>query len=89
KSPDRISYSEAPVDAADVPEELEGFRTLSTSFHHSDVDAAREIVRDAIRKNQGIGVFEYTERNFWVRVPVLLVGPAFAWLVTPFIRPFS
>lgn len=89
KSPDRISYSEASVDAADVPEELEGFRTLFTSFHHFDGDAAREILRDAVRKNQGIGVFEYTERNFWVWLPALLVAPVFAWLVTPFIRPFS
>ena len=89
KLPDRISYSEAPVDAANVPEKLDGFRTLFSSFHHFDADAARGILRDAVCKNQGIGVFEYTERNFLVWVPALLVGPVFAWLVTPFIRPLS
>ncbi len=88
KWPDRISYCEGPVDATDVPEELEGFRTLFTSFHHFDADTARRILRDAVEKSQGIGVFEYAERNFLIWVPALLVAPVFAWLATPFIRPF-
>jgi hypothetical protein len=89
KSSGRISYSEAPVDATNVPEELMGFRTLFASFHHFEVNAAREILRDAVRRNQGIGVFEFTERNFLIWVPALLVCPVLVWLVTPFIRPFS
>ena len=88
KWPDRISYCEEPVDATNVPEELEGFRTLFTSFHHFDTEAARGILQDAVRKRQGIGVFEYTERRFWLWVPSLLLTPVFIWLITPFIRPF-
>lgn len=87
--PGRILCSEVPVDATDVPDDLEGFRTLFASFHHFDIDVAREILCDAVRRNQGIGVFEFTERNFLVWVPTLLVAPLFVWLVTPFIRPFS
>lgn len=89
KLPGRVAYSETPVDARMVPQELEGFRTLFTSFHHFKVSAAREILRDAVRKNQGIGIFEYTERNFLVWVPALLLGPVFTWVMTPFTRPFS
>lgn len=89
RSPGRILFSEASVDATNVPEELKGFRTLFASFHHFDGDAAREILRDAVRKNQGIGVFEFTERNLLIWVPTLLVLPVFVWLATPFIRPFS
>ncbi len=85
----RISYCEEPIDATNVPEDLEGFRTLFTSFHHFDAEAARGILRDAVRKNQGIGVFEYTERNFWIWALPLLGGPVFMWLATPFFRPFS
>jgi len=87
--PGRISYCEEPVDAANVPEELEGFRTLFGSFHHFDTEAARGILRDAVRRNQGIGVFEYTERTLWIWGLPLLFGPLFGWLVVPFIRPFS
>ncbi len=86
--PGRISFCEDAVDATAVPEELEGFRTLFTSFHHFDVDAARAILRDAVCKRQGIGVFEYSERNFWIWAPALLFGWAFVWLATPFMRPF-
>ena len=87
--PGRVSYCEQPVDATNVPEELEGFRTLFTSFHHFDVEAARAILDDAVRKKQGIGVFEYTERRFWVWAIPLLLSPLFGWLAVPFIRPFS
>lgn len=89
RSPDRVSFSESPVDAATVPEELDGFRTLFASFHHFDVDEARAILRDAVSKNEGIGVFEITERKFRFWVPVLVLTPLYLWLITPLIRPFS
>lgn len=91
KSPGRISFAETSVDATNVPEELDGFRTFFASFHHFDVATARRILCDAVRKNQGIGVFEYTERKSWFWMPALFlfVDPVIAWLATPFVRPFS
>ncbi len=89
KWPDRVSYCEEPVDATGVPDQLQGFRTLFASFHHFDVDAARGILRDAVRQKQGIGVFEFTERSLWRWVFPFLLTPVFIWLITPFIRPFS
>ena len=84
----RVSFYEEAVDATAVPEELQGFRTMFTSFHHFNVDAAHAILHDAVSKRQGIGVFEYTERAFWFWGPALLFGWAFVWLTTPFMRPF-
>jgi len=83
-----VTYLETPVDAVDVPSDLKGFRTLFTSFHHFRPDAAREVLADAVSKDEGVGIFEYTERNWpiWT-LPILLI-PAFIWLCTPFIRPF-
>ena len=83
-----VTYLETPVDAVDVPSDLKGFRTLFTSFHHFRPDAARKILADAVRKGEGVGIFEYTERNWLIwTMPILLI-PAFIWLSTPFIRPF-
>lgn len=84
-----VSFETAPVDALDVPENLTGFRTLFTSFHHFAPQQALKILADAVKKNQGIGIFEYTERNWrlWT-VPVLMI-PLLVWVSTPFIRPFS
>lgn len=77
------------VDAMTVPPGLSGFRTLFTSFHHFNNEQGKRILMDAIRSNQGIGIFEYTERNFLVWIPVLSLMPLYIFCITPFLRPFS
>jgi hypothetical protein len=84
-----VNSVESPVDATNVPEDLKGFRTLFGSFHHFDVEKSRDILTDAVHKNQGIGIFEYTERNFVTWTLPLLLTPAFMILSTPFIRPLT
>lgn len=90
ESPGRVAAFEAPVEAGRVPDHRDGFRTLFTSFHHFEEDAARRILADAVcQRRRGIGVFEYTERNFLIWGPAIVAMPFFVWLATPFIRPFS
>ncbi len=45
------------------------------------------MLEDAVRKRQGIGIFEATERTVPAIVGMLLV-PLILWVVTPAIRPF-
>ncbi len=87
--PGRVVSVETPVEATDVPDELHGFRTLFTSFHHFREGTARRILAHAAERREGIGIFEYTERNLLVWGSALLVTPLFVWLITPFIRPLS
>lgn len=47
-----------PVDARRVPAELGGFRTIFSSFHHFDPEAARAILANAFDRREGIAVFE-------------------------------
>jgi len=75
------------VDARAVPRQLNGFRTLFSSFHHFAPEQARAILEDATRQRQGIGVFEATQRS-WVAVVVMFFTPLLVLVVTPFIRPF-
>jgi hypothetical protein len=85
----RVKCVEASVDATAVPDSLDGFRTLFTSFHHLRPEEARAILSDAWRKGEGIGVFEFTERNIWIwTIPVLLI-PLLVWACTPFMRPLT
>ena len=86
--PGGLKIVEEPVDATSVPEHLRGFRTLFTAFHHFSPAQARGILADAMEQGQGIGVFEYTDRNFLVWGPALLWTPFLIWIVTPFMRPF-
>jgi hypothetical protein len=75
------------VDAARVPAALAGFRTLFTAFHHFRPAEARAVLADAVKRRQGIGIFEVTNRRLLPLFFVLL-SPVLMLLLTPFIRPF-
>jgi SAM-dependent methyltransferase len=86
-SANRIDFYTSSVDATRVPNELDGFRTMFSSFHHFPPAQARAILQSAIDARQGIGIFEITSRT------ASAVGMMFLWFLTPFvftpsIRPF-
>ncbi len=83
-----IRYQSEPVDAEKIPATLNGFRTLFTSFHHFPPQKAASILEDAVRFNQGIGIFEMTERRLSVILRVLFTTPFLALFFVPFFRPF-
>lgn len=82
-----IDYYRSPVDATNVPAELDGFRTMFSSFHHFPPAQALAILQNAVDAKQGIGIFEVTSRT------ASAVAMMFLWFLTPFlftpsIRPF-
>jgi hypothetical protein len=86
-SENEISFYPGSVDATKVPEELKGFRTMFTSFHHFSPEDARAVLQNAVDAGEGIGIFEVTRRTpatiilmlFWVLLVVIC---------TPWILPF-
>jgi len=82
-----ISYHAEPVDAAQVPDQLSGFRTIISAFHHLRPDQARAVLADAVAKGEGIGVFEGGRRNL-LTLLALLPTPVRVLVLAPFIRPF-
>jgi hypothetical protein len=85
---ERIEFIHDSIDATQVPEWLSGFRTQFVSFHHFKPNDARNILSDASKKNEPIGIFEYTDKSF-TNVLFCLLAPVLILLVTPFIRPMS
>jgi hypothetical protein len=82
-----IQFHPSSVDATKVPAELDGFRTMFSSFHHFPPAQARAILQNVVDAKQGIGIFEVTSRT------ASAVGMMFLWFLTPFlftpsIRPF-
>jgi hypothetical protein len=75
------------VDAAHVPEQLSGFRTIFSSFHHFPDSVAREILADTVRRGEGFAMSEVTSRTPKAFATMLLM-PIFAWILTPRMRPF-
>ena len=58
-----IRYCDQPIDAARVPAELTGFRTMFTSIHHFPPAEAEAVLRDAVDARQGIGIFDTCTRH--------------------------
>jgi hypothetical protein len=86
-SENHIAFCPNPVDAIRVPGDLEGFRTMFTSFHHFPPEEARAILQNAVDAGQSIGIFEITRRaasTIALMFPWALLPFAF----TPLIRPF-
>ncbi len=86
-SHDSITYCPRPVDAAQVPSELSGFRTMFSAFHHLRPNQARAMLVDAAASGQGIAVFDWTRPSLLL-FPLLLLTPVRVLLATLFIRPF-
>ena len=86
-SANRIDFHRSPVDAMNVPADLEGFRTMFSAFHHFPPTQARAILQNAVDARQGIGIFEITSRT------ASAASMMFLWFLmplafTPSIRPF-
>ena len=77
-----------PVDALHVPATLPGFRVIFSAFHHFAPPQAEALLRDAVARGAGIGVFEGAGKS-WLEIGLALtVLPVAQLLLTPFFRPF-
>ena len=82
-----VEFYSAPVDARQIPADLEGFRTIFSTFHHFNPEAARAMLTDAVNRHQGIAVFEAAKYSFR-RMFATAAVPFLCWRVTPQIRPY-
>ena len=87
RSGGRCGFREAPVDATDVPAELDGVRTMFNGFHHFSPEGAIAILSDAVRKRRAIAIFEAVDRRA-LPMAMMPVQAAAVFLFTPFVRPF-
>lgn len=86
--PGSVDFCREPVDATQVPTDLDGLRTIFSAFHHFPPQIGRAIIADAVRQGRGIAIFEATQRNT-TNLVAMLFTPLFVWLLTPLIRPLT
>jgi hypothetical protein len=72
-----------------VPKELDGFRTIFSSFHHFDKNSAVKVLQNAVDSNAPIGIFEAAERKWLYIFGVLLSTPIFTFACSLFFKPFK
>ena len=86
---DRISWVDMSVDVMNVPKNLKGFRTLFTALHHFDRDSAKQILEDAVRNREGIGIFELTNRHSLYSWVEMFLTPFISFLAVPPFKPLT
>jgi hypothetical protein len=84
----RMEYIPYPVDAMQVPPALTGFRSMFSGFHHFDVAAGKNVLKDAVNARSGIAIFDGGDRNIFIILAILVFHPLLFLIFTPFIRPF-
>lgn len=87
RSGGRIAYRAESVDAARVPADAEGLRTMFNAFHHLPPSAARKVLADAVDARQPIAIVEVVGRHPLLLLN-MLIAPLMVVLTVPFLRPF-
>lgn len=83
----RLEYLLQPLDAASVPAEMPGVRTLFSSLHHLGPRQVRRMLCNAVEGEHGIAVFEMAERSP-MTLAILCLTPLLVLVLTPAMRPF-
>lgn len=77
-SDDSVSYMETPVNAVNVPENLDGIRTMVCSLHHMKPKTVEEILSNAQEAKEGFCAIEISDNSFpkilwWVSIPFTFI----------------
>jgi len=83
-----IGYIGISVDAANVPADLKGIRTMYSAIHHFDPDSVKAILRDAVKNNAPIFIFDGGDKNLLTILGIIVAHPIIFFFCTPFFRPF-
>ncbi len=83
-----ISGVKTPVDAADVPSDIKGFRTIFSGFHHFKRQKATEVLKNAVEAEAGIAIFDGGNKSLWMILLIVIGHPILLVLCTPFFKPF-
>jgi hypothetical protein len=84
-----IDYIKESVDAKNTQLNIKGMRTLFSAFHHFNPEDAKSILRNAVKDNAPIAVFEGADKNILSFLGILFTTPVIFLIFTPFMKPFK
>ncbi len=73
-SNDFVSYIKSPVNAVNVPDNLDGIRTMVCSLHHMKPETVEEILTNTQEAEEGFCAIEISDNSFpkilwWISIP--------------------
>lgn len=84
-----ITFRASSTDAASVPADMTGLRTMFSAIHHFKPHAIKNIIKDAVINNAGIAIFDGGDKNIFTILGIILFHPIAFVICTPFFRPFK
>ncbi|MDG1174997.1 MAG: hypothetical protein P8N07_04275 [Flavobacteriales bacterium] len=86
-SDDSVTYMELPVNAVDVPENLNGIRTMVCSLHHMRPETVEENLTNAQEAKEGFCAIEISDNSspkvlWWLSIP-------FSFIISLIVTPMS
>ena len=73
QSDGRIRFRALATDAANVPGDLPGFRTMFSAVHHFTEEAVRNVLSNAVSSGCGIGIFDASEKGIRPLLGILVI----------------
>lgn len=89
KTNDGIEYLSNSTDAANVPKDLKGFRTMFSAVHHFQPDQVKGVLKNAIESRAAIGLFDGGEKSVFAMLGLIIIHPIGFLIFTPFFKPFK
>ncbi|MCB0390210.1 MAG: hypothetical protein KDD58_02910 [Bdellovibrionales bacterium] len=84
KASKNFHYYNEPVDASNVPEELNYSRIFINSFHHLPPDVAKGVLQNSLKQNKNLLILEYVSQS-WVAYFLMMLGPFILFTTLPFV----
>lgn len=84
-------YLDTPINAANVPEDQQGLRTMICSMHHMPPETVKSILKDAKKDRQPFLAFEISDNSqpkaiWWIALPINFL---MVFFFTPLVRPMT
>lgn len=89
KTDHEIKFDTRSVDAANVPADLKGIRTMFSAIHHFKPAQVRSILQNAVDNNVPIAIFDGGDKSIFAILGILIIHPIVFLFFTPFFKPFK
>lgn len=89
KTNGKIAFDTRSVDAANVPADLKGIRTMFSAIHHFQPEQVSAILKNAVESNAPIAIFDGGDKSIFGILGILIIHPIAFLLFTPFFKPFK
>jgi hypothetical protein len=89
KTNGKVNFDSRSIDAANVPADLKGVRTMFSAIHHFQPGQVKSVLQNAVDNNAPIAIFDGGDTSIFGSLGIIIIHPIIFFLFTPFFKPFK